>query len=175
MRALVLWIAAALLSSSVMARADEVQSGPVWVGARSTFFRPSDSDHGAWGPGAQVRAGLDEGWALEASADFVRHYAGGTSFQVIPVQVTALGYLYPNAGLSPYLLAGGGWYVGERPFGPHVGAGLEAQLGGGWSLGFDWRLLWTAAWRLTDSIGHPYGNRYRARGSMLVGSLNRRF
>ena len=76
----------------------------------------------------------DAGQAIEAAHDL--------RVWEIPVQLTLLFYLLPNARFQPYLLGGGGYYyvnvtdtgpsgvasTGSSKFGLHVGAGVDVRV-----------------------------------------------
>jgi len=114
--------------------------------------------------------------ALEGSLDLTRHDASGTAVREIPFQVTLLGYFKPDEEISPFLLAGMGWYFrrlggpgahSETRCGPHVGAGVQWLIGKHLSMEASYRFLWSAVWRLSD-FSHPYGSGFHERGSMLT-------
>jgi opacity protein-like surface antigen len=151
------------------------------LGARATFFRPTDADHGAWAPGAQLRLHMSDAYSFEASSDFVEYRAAGTNVSVTPVQTTVIGYFYPDASFSPYLLLGCGWYpthadgpyVSPRLFGPHIGAGLELLLGENWTIDGSYRFLWTEIITLSDPT-HLWGKDFSERGHMFTVALSYR-
>jgi opacity protein-like surface antigen len=148
------------------------------VGPRLDFFRPDDADHGDWAPGVQLNLHLTPLYALQGSMDWAHYTSNGTNVRATPIQATLLGYFSANSPISPYLLIGGGWYPthadgpynSPRLFGPHVGAGLEIQLGSTWSIDGSYRFLWTQILTLT----HPYGLDYSVRGHMFTVAVNYR-
>lgn len=158
---------------------DRLQSDPQ-LGGRAVFYRPKDADHGTWGPGMLVRGSLGGAYGFEVSLDDTRHSAAGATYNVLPLQLSLLGFTNPDQALSPYLLAGPGWYftrVGgpgahnETLFRLHAGAGLQLLGGGNWSIDGSWRYIWSAVWRFND-YGHPWGSDYHEQGSMWTLALN---
>src|SRR5947209_7096355 len=104
------------------------------IGGRATFYKPQDADHGLWAPGVQLRLHASRGYSTELSADFTHHSIGQTTIKVVPIQASLLGYFYPDSSLSPYLIAGIGWYYtrvldasphSENRWGPHAGLGMS--------------------------------------------------
>ena len=184
-----LWASALLAGTLVFPRGGwayesvgEVAQSATSIGGRQAYYRFKDSDRGQWAPGAQLRLHMARAYSLEGSADFGHYSIGGTNVRVIPVQVSLIGYFYPETTISPYLVLGAGWYIthadgpttgAPRQFGPHVGAGLELLLGSNWSIDGSYRYLWTEVWRLKDPL-HPLGRNFSKRGSQLTVGLNYR-
>lgn len=160
----------------------EVAQSATSLGGRQAYYRFNNLDRGEWAPGAQLRLHMASAYSLEGSADFGHYSSGGTNVRVIPIQVSLIGYFYPETTISPYLVLGAGWYLSQadgptsntpRQFGPHVGAGLALLLGGRWSIDGSYRYLWTELWRLNDPL-HPLGRNFRKRGYQLTVGLNYR-
>lgn len=180
--AAILALACAALLRAGAARAQQDQAGHTdpALGARYSFFRPKDADHGTWGAGGQVKMRLNEGYALQGSVDVTHHSAAGADYRVVPAQLTLLGYVTPKQPFSFYALLGSGWYftrVGgpgahsERPFRLHAGVGAEILAGGRWTVDGSFRFLWSSVWRFND-WDHPWGSGYHAQGTMVTVALN---
>jgi opacity protein-like surface antigen len=148
----------ALLVLSPAARAETEmwqRPGPE-AGAHASYYHSIDHDADArkWYGGAQFRYHVSHYWAMEATADYRReHYSPGTASDTYPVMGSIVGYPAPHWRVSPYGLAGFGWYLThtngpssfsdtQNRFGPHVGAGLQAFIDQHWSLDGSWRYAW---------------------------------
>jgi opacity protein-like surface antigen len=181
------WIAAAFfLTLTPVTRADDadLEHSVFSVGPRATFIKAKNADEGKWFAGAQLRAHLGDALALEGSIDYYRqHYAQNTTLKVYPVQASLLAYIVPRSPVSPYLLAGPGWYYtkSETPlghdtqqrFGLHAGAGLEAKLSPSFSIDGSWRYLWIEDYTTQDQ--NALDKSYQDRASMVTIALSVHF
>lgn len=184
---LLLLLAAAVPPAASAAEGESAGSrGGLSLGARGMYFKPLDADTGNWSGGAQVRLHLGGTFAVEGSADLRQDRFGDTVVDLIPVQASLLAYLFPGKPVSPYLLAGAGWYYThikagspfddrtDHRFGPHAGAGLQLWLNKIWSLDGSYRYVWLSAYRSRDAA-HPLGREIRDRGWMVTAALNHHF
>lgn len=124
------------------------------LGPRFAVHDPKDGQTREFG-GAQARLHLGPVLAIEASADARRdRFEGNTKMWTVPVQLSALVYLIPSGPISPFLLAGPGWYYSriegpndfkntQHRFGVHAGGGLQWWLSRGISVDGTYRYLWT--------------------------------
>jgi opacity protein-like surface antigen len=162
------------------------------IGGRGMYFKPRGGPD-SWSGGAQVRFHMTENWAVEGSADYRRVTldtpaagltpAGSARVDVYPVQASLIGYLFPRSPITPFVLAGAGWYFthastpgGDRTdnrFGPHVGGGLQIFLGHHWSVDGTYRYVWIENFR-SASTSLPE-NAYRDSGHMVTAALNYHF
>lgn len=152
------------------------------LGGRAVFYKPQDADHGLWAPGVAAKFHVNKGYAAELSMDFTHHSIGETTISVIPVQATLLGYFYPEAKVTPFLLTGIGWYYTrvrdqgshlENRWGPHAGVGLSMLTSGHWIIDASYRFLWSQTYHLQDP-GHPFGQNFSGRGYMWTLGLSAR-
>lgn len=155
------------------------------IGGRGMYYKPKDAADGSWSGGAQVRVHVTAALAVEGSADVRQDRFGDAVVDLVPVQASLLMYLMPGKPVSPFLLAGAGWYYahisdvspfGDRTdhrFGPHAGAGLQVWLNKYWSLDGSYRYVWLSAYRSRDAA-HPLGRDIRDSGWMVTGALNYR-
>lgn len=121
------------------------------VGGRGVYYHADDSDHGTFNPGAQARFHLNQWLAAEGSVDYQRHDVPATTAHSLATQLSLLLYIRP-ARLTPFLLAGGGWYLTRvdgpdlrrnlSRFGPHVGFGAQFWLTDRWSVDMTYRYVW---------------------------------
>jgi opacity protein-like surface antigen len=157
------------------------------IGGRATYFHSEDSSAARrdWYGGAQVRLHFSHYVAAEGSIDYRQeHYDGtNTTADVYPVQASLLAYLTPWARVSPFVLAGAGWYFthvrgpagfdeDQQRFGPHVGAGLQAFLSRHWSIDGTWRYTWVEDVGSTDAAS---ARNYNGNGWMATGAINFHF
>ncbi len=183
----VLALAAALGASASTDDGVVVGSRPgVSIGGRGVYTKPKDADKGAWSGGAQVRLHITPIWAVEGSVDVRQQRFGSTVVDIIPVQASLLAYLLAGQRVSPYLLAGAGWYYThtkagspfddrtDHRFGPHAGAGLQVFLNKNWSIDGSYRYIWLSAYRSRDAA-HPFGRDINDSGYMATGGLNFHF
>ena len=173
---------AASVAPRLAAAADDPHTNPT-IGVRGVYFRPRDADRGRWGEGVQLKGPMGEALAYQVSADLVHTSAHGANFRTVPVQLTLLGYFTPSQPLSPFLLAGVGWYFThvdgpgshtERLLRPHFGGGVEILATDKISLDASYRFLWSQVYRLSD-YGHPFGSNFKEQGSMITLAANYRF
>jgi outer membrane protein W len=116
------------------------------LGLHLGYFKPKDADGGEVFYGIHLRLSLLKYFAAEASVDVARgDFADDDGkFTMIPVQISGLFFPFPDSALSPYVLAGAGWYYTQidfsgtlaalkderdHAFGVHLGAGAELRLG----------------------------------------------
>lgn len=178
----------ALLACGAVAQAgDEMAVGghAFSIGPRASYGKAKDADEGVWFGGLQARFGLGEVLGLEGSIDVRKDdFPGDFNLVTYPVQASLLAYLAPEAPVSPYILAGGGWYHStlEGPddyhetsqrFGPHAGAGLEIGLGENLSLDGSYRYVWLKD--LDDEGENELGADYNDSGYMVTMALNVKF
>lgn len=153
------------------------------IGPRGTLSTPKDADEGQWFAGAQARLHMSPRLALEASIDYRRNYFKSfTSVKSYPVQVSMMTYFMPGSqALSPYALAGIGWYytevdgpalfhVNNSRFGLHAGAGLEVKLTDGLSVDAGYRYVWLE--KLTSVDANELDKTYEDSGSMVTVGFN---
>lgn len=182
------WISALVLAAAVLApnlafaESSEIAEG-VSIGARAMYFRPKSADDGSMSGGAQLRMHMTPMFALEGSIDYRKSTFGSVVVDVYPVQASLLVYLMPSSRLTPFVLAGGGWYYTHvrapyekttYRFGPHAGAGLKLSLDKSWSIDGSYRYLWTRDINSED-LTHPAGRNFSDNGYMLTASLNHHF
>lgn len=144
-------------------------------GGRATYMKVrGDSDD--WFAGAQLRVHMTRNWAVEGAAD----YRQTSSVDVFPVQASLIGYLVPDGPVTPYVLAGAGWYFTHvrsgsttNRFGPHVGGGLEFLLDRHWSIDGSYRYIWINNFHSENASVNE--NIYRGGGHMVTIALNYRF
>lgn len=183
-------LAALLLAAAAIPAAAATDDGVtvgsrsgVSLGGRGSWFKPKGSDDGTWSGGGQLRLGLGPVWAIEGSGDWRQDKFGSTTVDIIPVQASLLAYLIPGQPVSPYLLAGAGWYYTHlhdnndstfHRFGPHAGAGLQAFLNKHWSIDGSGRYIWLSDYHSQDAA-HPLGRDLNAGGWMATAALNYHF
>jgi hypothetical protein len=128
-------------------------------GIRAGYFKPRDADEAAWFGGVQVRLPLSEMFAVEGAFEVhAADFEDGT-IEVVqyPLQASLLLFLAPQSSpISPYVLAGVGWYYTitdfsgslsgvdgdtEHIFGGHLGLGARAILGSSIALSADVRYI----------------------------------
>jgi opacity protein-like surface antigen len=173
----------ALLLAPAAARAAPSPEYPpkgLEAGARLVYYRADDGDNGTWNPGGQARWHFNPYVAAEGSADYQRHDVPGTTAYTAATQVSLLGYLRPGR-LSPFVLAGGGWYLTHvsgpdyrrnlSRFGPHLGAGLQFWLNDRWSVDATYRYVWIEDLH-TQAPGTLQPRDFRRSGNMLSFALN---
>jgi opacity protein-like surface antigen len=177
-------LSCAALLSPARARA-QAQGGDVSLGGRGMYFKPDDGT-GVWSGGAQLRLHLTSVWAVEGSVDYRRETFDGGDTRVYnyPVQASLLAYLMPGSPISPFLLAGGGWYYTRTDgpngyeqtqdrFGPHVGAGVEAYLNSSWSIDGTYRYIWVKD--VESRNASLLDANYSDSGHMVTAGLNYHF
>jgi opacity protein-like surface antigen len=122
--------------------------------------------------------------ALEGSVDYRRSDFESTKVHVWPVQASILGYLMPERRVTPFLLAGVGWYYTtiegpgsldetQHRFGPHIGGGVQAFLNKYWSVDASYRYVWTEDIESKDDA--LLEKDYDDNGSMVTVALNLHF
>jgi hypothetical protein len=131
--------------------ADAVEKAPKLLspefGIRAGYFKVRDADDGAWFGGVQVRIPLSEMFAIEGAIELHTTEFEDGEIEVVqyPLQASLLLFLMPqSAPISPYVLAGVGWYYTivdfsgslsgfdgdtDHWFGGHIGAGARALVG----------------------------------------------
>lgn len=149
MKILMAMAALAVLFAAGPARADDenkIGTKPgLEFGARGEWYHPKGGTN-RWSGGAQLRAHMSKWWALEAAGDY-RKLSGA---DVYPLQGSLLGYLFPDSPVTPFILAGAGWYFvhgdsqrgSSDVWGPHVGGGIQAYLNQRWSIDGTYRYIW---------------------------------
>jgi opacity protein-like surface antigen len=156
------------------------------VGPRATYFveKDNDFDNGKFFGGAQLRLHFGQTFAIEGSVDYRRERFDSSRADVYPVQVSALVYLIRSFPISPYLLAGGGWYYThvkgpggfddtQHRFGGHAGGGVELFLSHVWSIDAGYRYIWLET---LDSRDQNFiDKKFDDRGHQLTGALNFHF
>lgn len=182
------WISALVIAAAVLApslafaETSEIAEG-VSIGGRAMYFRPKGANDGSMSGGAQLRMHMSPMFALEGSIDYRKSTFGDVVVDVYPVQASLLVYLMPASRLTPFVLAGGGWYYThvrapyektQYRFGPHAGAGLKLSLSKFWSIDGSYRYLWTRDINSED-LSHPAGRNFSDNGYMLTASLNHHF
>ena len=132
-----------LLVPNQAARAETMP--PFGLGARLGFLKATRADDPIAYGGVLARFHLTESLAIEGSVDYRResYENGDITVRTIPVMATGLFFIAPNAPISPYLLAGAGWYyldidntgrfitlgnVKRNRIGAHVGGGVAIPL-----------------------------------------------
>jgi opacity protein-like surface antigen len=149
------------------------------------YFDPVDADEGDFSGGGQVRLHFSPAIALEGSIDYRRSDFENTQTHIYPVQASLLAYLMPGKAISPFLLAGAGWYFTEvegpgtdenqNRFGPHVGGGLQAFLNKSWSIDATYRYVWLEDIESRDNVTNLLEKDYNDSGSMITAGLNFHF
>jgi opacity protein-like surface antigen len=125
------------------------------IGPRAAYYNPKgDAGEAKWYAGAQTRLFMGSALALEGSVDYYRRdFNPTTRLKVYPVQASLLAYIAPQYQVSPFLLAGAGWYFtrieGPAGFhetqdrsGLHAGGGLEIKVNSSFSIDGTYRYLW---------------------------------
>jgi opacity protein-like surface antigen len=95
--------------------------------------------------------------------------------------VSLLGYIFPGAVWSPYLLGGAGWYYTEvdgpfslnhtdSRFGLHAGIGLEYVLERGVSVDISYRYIWLE--NIVSEDANALLKNYQDSGDMITIALN---
>jgi opacity protein-like surface antigen len=156
------------------------------LGPRATYFveKDNDFDNGKFFGGAQLRLHFGQTFAIEGSVDYRREKFDSSRADVYPVQVSGLVYLIRNFPISPYLLAGGGWYYThvkgpgafddtQHRFGAHTGGGVELFLSRVWSLDAGYRYIWLET--LDSKDQNLLNNNFDDSGHQLTGALNFHF
>lgn len=163
------------------------QRGGLEIGGRATYDKPRGGAD-SWSPGLQLRIHMSKNWALEGSGDYRRTTvsgpaagtSGSTRVDVFPVQGSLIGYIFPDSPVTPYVLAGAGWYFTHpegghtsNRFGPHVGGGLQFFLNHYWSIDGSYRYIWLSGFHTGDSSLSE--NIFRDGGHMVTIGLNYHF
>jgi opacity protein-like surface antigen len=184
MQLFALLAATALAPRAASADGDGLQASipGVTFGGRAAYYRPKDADHGTLNGGAQLRLHLTSVLAVEGSADYRQNNYGSTTVDIVPVQLSLMAYLIPNAIVSPYILGGVGWYythvqgssTSQNRYGPHAGAGLEVALARNWTVDGSFRYMWTQSLTAPTTTS-PAGKNFSDNGFMLTTALNYRF
>lgn len=178
-------LAVMVLAVTAVAHAEESYSrSGLSIGPRFAVIDPKD-DHSRPFGGAQARLHLGPVLAIEASADARRdRFDGSTKMWTVPVQVSALVYLIPTGPISPFLLAGPGWYYTriegpgdfkdtQHRFGLHAGGGLQWWLSRGISVDGTYRYLWTE--KLESKDASLRDKKFDDSGHMFTVGLNFHF
>lgn len=128
------------------------------VGVHVGYFEMRDAEEGELFYGIHARLHFLKYLAAEASIDIAKadFIDDDAQFDIIPVQVTGMIFPFPEWPVSPYLLAGAGWYYTqveysgslaglsddtESVFGAHIGAGAEIRLGSHLMIHLDLRYI----------------------------------
>lgn len=139
-------------ASAEAAESEAARSG-LSLGPRFAVIDPKDDRSRQFG-GAQARLHLGPVFGIEASVDARRdRFEGDTKVWTVPVQLSALIYLIPDGPISPFLLAGPGWYYTkvegpgdfkdtQHRFGLHAGGGLQWFVSRHVSIDGTYRYLW---------------------------------
>ena len=190
-RTRVLWLSAlaslalALPASAAWYRDDSDNVPPLGasIGGRAMYSIPKNTDahDGTWFGGAQLRFYLTHIWAIEGSADYRRIKVPGGRIDDFPVQASLLAYLLPNSPVTPFILAGAGWYFihtdvpgtdhTTNSFGPHVGGGLQWFFQRHWSIDATYRYVWIE----TNRPDNPLDANFTDQGHMITAALNYHF
>lgn len=155
-----IWIAALIFMVPILAVADESAS---WgsVGLRASGISVEGSQ-GLVGFGASLRLKVTPKWSIEGAADFLEgDPAPSEVLSAIPVSLSAIRYLLPEAPVSLYMLGGAGLtylrtegiqgeFDTSRVFG-HVGVGLRISVK---ALTFSGDLRYLV---LDQNVGEPLG------------------
>jgi opacity protein-like surface antigen len=160
------------------------QAGRVSLGGRGMYFDPEGHADGSWSGGAQLRMHFTKVFAVEGSADYRETDHPGTKVKTYPVQASLLAYLLPESRLSPFLLAGAGWYFTEvegpfgydeteHRFGPHLGGGLQYFLSQYVSVDGTYRYVWVEDVNSRDNS--LLEKEYDDSGHMITAALNFHF
>jgi opacity protein-like surface antigen len=141
------------------------RSGPE-LGGHASYYRSIDNtadNRRAYG-GLDFRWHFEHRWALEATGDYRKeHYSPGTDSETYPVLGSIIGYVTPQSRITPYGLAGYGWYRthttapngyknDQGRFGPHVGVGLQGFIDKHWSIDGNWRYAWPGDIHTQDAV-----------------------
>jgi opacity protein-like surface antigen len=179
----VLVAAGGFTASARMTLSGEEQRSAFSLGGRGAYFDPDDGD-GTWFGGAQGKFYLGPALGVEGSIDYRKSDFGSTDVHVYPVQASLLAYLIPESWVSPYLLAGGGWYFTsiegpggfdetEHRFGWHAGGGAQLFLNRFWSVDATYRYLWVEDFASRDD--NLTAKDYEEAGHMITTGLNFHF
>lgn len=180
MKKFILLFLAAALAVPAAARDMGDRSG-LSLGGRAAYLEPDDSEAGGGElhGGAQVRIGLGEIFGIEGSADYRQAEFGNRTLDIYPVQASLLAYILPGKPVSPFILAGAGWYFTsvrdgdtDNRFGPHVGAGLSAFIHPRWSLDATYRYVFVDD---VDAVGELPNRSFKDRGHMGTVGINFHF
>lgn len=157
------------------------------IGLRGSFFRSNEADKDDWMTGAQLRFHLNPALTIEGSIDYRKDQFnnGEIDVKTYPIQASLLAYLAPGNIVSPFILAGAGWYYTRveqvsthadetrNRFGVHAGAGLEAWLNTYWSIDGSYRYIWTKS---IDVKGLSIDKEdFKDQGHQITASLNYHF
>lgn len=161
----------------------DIDAGHFSIGPRATYFNSVGSNDSDWYGGAQVRFHLSPLLALEGSADYRQSDYGANEVDVFPVQANLLLYLMPGKRITPFLLAGPGWYFTnvkgpgvddtDHRFGFQAGGGLQAFLNKHWSIDTTYRYAWVSDVEARDANLNPHS--YDDEGYMITAGLNLHF
>lgn len=103
-----------------------------------------------------IRIHVLEVLSIEGYGAWHREDDQGVQSDVIPVQISILGYLFPHSPVSVYLLGGVGWYFievefdhpfgfldfSDQAFGYHAGLGIDFLIHRNLSATIDGRYVW---------------------------------
>lgn len=180
------WVLMALgfLALPLVAKAE----GPVLgekvfsIGPRASYTNPKNAENSSWSGGAQARAHLSPGLALEASIDYRKnHYPNDVTIESYPLQASVLGYLLPHSRISPFLAVGTGWYFTrlegplidtktDNRFGLHAGGGLEFMLTESLSVDGSYRYIWISDLTTHDTLADKRS--YRDSSGVITMAMN---
>lgn len=137
------------------------------IGPRAGYYKSKDADDGAWYGGIQARFRLGAILGLELAADYRSEetfsisspaFSGEINQRSYPLTASVLVFLPILPHFSPYIVGGGGWYYTkidfsneiealgfkdktERPFGWHLGGGLELPFSEHFAINADIRYI----------------------------------
>ena len=116
------------------------EGGKLGVGIRGGWYKSQDADQGKVYGGIQARWRVLPALSIEGLVDYryEQSFPNNRKITSYPVLVSALFYPIPESKISPYLLAGAGWYYSKledrsgstwtNDFGVHAGAGVDIPL-----------------------------------------------
>lgn len=181
-RAAVLALAAALSSAGVRAQEPAIPGSRAGfsIGPRTMHYKATDAEEGTWSGGVQARGHFTPVLAAEGSVDYRQTRFSGAVVDIMPVQASLLVYLFPGIPITPYILAGAGWYYThlrdplndtQSRWGPHAGAGVELFMSRNWSMDTSWRHIWNGDIH-TVTASRPVGRDLNDNGNMFTIGLN---
>lgn len=163
------------------AAAEDVRRAGLSIGGRAAYLEPDNNNagDGQLHGGAQARIGLGEVISVEGSADYRQAQFRGLTLDIYPVQASLLAYILPGKPVSPFILAGAGWYFTsvrnggtDNRFGPHAGAGIDVRFHENWSIDATYRYVWIDD---VNNVGDLPNASFQDRGHMGTVGLNFHF
>lgn len=178
MKKSILTLACLAVLGGAASAADEVKRAGLSIGGRAAYLEPDNNNggDGQFHGGAQGRVGLGEVFAVEGSIDYRQAQIRGRTLDIYPVQASLLAYILPSKPVSPFVLAGAGWYYTsvrngntDNRFGPHAGGGVDFRFHEHWSIDATYRYLWIDD---VDNVGDLPDTSFNDRGHMGTIGLN---